>query len=318
MRDVRGLDFRPTEYRLEWMQDCEEDLEASRNYLLKVVHEVQPDLVHSNQYAYGGLVRDRPCVVVAHSDVVSWWLAVHGEEPPESTWLRGYRDTVTRGLREADAVVAPSVWALECIRSNYLHPSRGHVIYNGVSDHNFQGSDQKQECVLTVGRLWDQAKQISLLTACAHRVPVLIVGCEEHPEERLRSVGCSRPVQTSIKFLGRQSHTELRRLYANASTYAATAAYEPFGLAPLEAAFSRCALLANDIPVFHELWDDSAYYFGRNDPAQLAAAIERVASDLQLARRYGEAAYERALTKFSAQRMCEQYHQLYLQLLNKN
>src|SRR5216117_1652909 len=44
---------------------------------------------------------------------------------------------------------------------------------------------------------------------------------------------------------------------------------EPFGLAPLEAAFSRCALITNELPVFHELWGDAACYFRHNDPQDL-------------------------------------------------
>ena len=100
---VDGLDYRPTSYRLEWMQDSHADLDLSRNYLSRIVREVRPDLIHSNQYAFGDLSSKIPCIVVAHSDVVSWWVSVHGEEPPESEWMRRYRDTVTRGIRAASA-----------------------------------------------------------------------------------------------------------------------------------------------------------------------------------------------------------------------
>jgi len=37
--------------------------------------------------------------------------------------------------------------------------------------------------------------------------------------------------------------------------------YEPFGLAPLEAALSRCAIVANDIPSLREVWGSAAMYF---------------------------------------------------------
>ena len=45
-----------------------------------VVREVQPDLLHLNQYCYGDLAPGVPRVVVAHSDIVSWWVGVHGRE----------------------------------------------------------------------------------------------------------------------------------------------------------------------------------------------------------------------------------------------
>ena len=44
---------------------------------------------------------------------------------------------------------------------------------------------------------------------------------------------------------------QLRTLYSRASIYAATSRYEAFGMAPLEAAFSRCAIVAHDIPSPH-------------------------------------------------------------------
>jgi glycosyltransferase involved in cell wall biosynthesis len=100
-------------------------------------------------------------------------------------------------------------------------------------------------------------------------------------------------------------------LYTRAALYAATSQYEPFGLAPLEAALSRCALLANDIPSFHELWGDAAVYFRRNDGADLAEKIDWLASDPALRRSYALKAYRRALQRFTAERMLAEYLDLY-------
>src|SRR5262249_31728593 len=55
MDGVAGLDYRPTSFRLEWMQDCRGDLEESSLFLQKVIEEVRPDLLHFNQYCYGAL-----------------------------------------------------------------------------------------------------------------------------------------------------------------------------------------------------------------------------------------------------------------------
>src|SRR2546430_357439 len=55
MEGLRGLDFRPTAFKLEWMQDSESDLQASSDYLLSVIEDVKPDLLHLNQFYYGSL-----------------------------------------------------------------------------------------------------------------------------------------------------------------------------------------------------------------------------------------------------------------------
>ena len=78
LRNLPNVDYRPTEYRLEWMEVAERDIEESRRYLEFLVREVQPDVLHFNQYCYRDIDVDVPRIVVAHSDVVSWWVAVHG------------------------------------------------------------------------------------------------------------------------------------------------------------------------------------------------------------------------------------------------
>src|SRR5262245_31365373 len=119
MQALPRLDYRPTGFKLEWMMDSEADMLASAEYLQAVIEEIRPDLLHISQFYYGALPCDVPRVVVAHSDVVSWWEAVHREQPPDTAWLRWYRQVVERGLREATAVVGHSRWMLEQMTRHY-------------------------------------------------------------------------------------------------------------------------------------------------------------------------------------------------------
>ncbi|HLK31657.1 MAG TPA: glycosyltransferase family 4 protein [Terriglobales bacterium] len=314
MEGLHGLDFRPTAFRLEWMQESQKDVEQSTRFLEAVIREVRPDLLHLNQYCYGTLAADLPRVVVAHSDVVSWWIAVHGEEPPLSPWLRWYRQVVSRGLRAATAVIAPSRWMLNMLREIYGRLPQSAVIYNGRSPRLFNPHMTKTEAVLAVGRLWDCAKQVSLLTQYPQALPVWIAGSELHPEEALRGEsGLAATARVELK--GMLPEKQLRLLYTRAAIYAATSRYEPFGLAPLEAAMSRCALVANDIPSFRELWGDAAVYFRTNDGADLAEKIQWLAADPAFRRACALRAYRRALQLFNAERMVDDYLQLYCSLV---
>jgi glycosyltransferase involved in cell wall biosynthesis len=315
MDGLRDLDFRPTAFHLEWMQDAPEDLELSSEYLLSVVHEVKPDVLHLNQFCYGSLPTDIPKIVVAHSDVVSWWVGVHGEPPRESRWMRWYRDTVADGLSGATAVVAPSCWMLEALHSYYLRPAISKVICNGRTPTLFNPHVSKEDTVLAVGRLWDGAKQVSLLTKHDLPVPLCIVGSEQHPENIFRAARTTSGNHRRIQFKGQQSEAQLRQLFSRAAIYAATPRYEPFGLAPLEAALSRCALIANDIPTFHELWGNTAYYFRYNDADSLASAIRRLSSDRDLRVNYANLAYHHARQRFTADRKVDEYVALYHSLV---
>jgi len=315
MQNLPNLDYRPTAFKLEWMLDSEADMEASSRYLEAVIAESKPDLLHFSQYYYGALECDLPRVVVAHSDVVSWWLAVHGEEPPRSDWCAWYRHTVTAGLEGADAVVAPSRWMLTQIQKHYAQPARFAVVYNGRTPHHFNSHADKDDRLVSIGRLWDQAKQISLLAESGLKCPMTIAGAIESPEGH--QSGSQPAFGKSIELRERLGSSQVRSLLASASIYAATSRYEPFGLAALEAALSRCALVVNDIPSFRELWGPTALYFPANDPKGLRDAVMRLRADPGLRRHYSELAYQRARRLFSAETMVEEYLALYRSLVQE-
>lgn len=305
------VDFRPTSFPLEWMRNSQADVENSAEYLAALVWEVKPDLLHLSQYFYGALPVDVPRIVVAHSDVVSWWVGVHGHEPPGDGWVHWYREMVTRGLSHATAVVAPSQWMLDQLATYYLRPAIGRVIHNGRSPELFDPDSDKRDCVLSVGRLWDSGKQVALLTEQSPPVPVYIVGSDVHPDEVFRAGSRCNGTGARLHFPGLLSQAELSAYYSHAAIYAATSRYEPFGLAPVEAALSRCAVVANDIPTFQELWGGAAVYFRRNDPETLRETIQHLLSDRELLQRSADLAYERALARFAADRMVDDYLALY-------
>jgi glycosyltransferase involved in cell wall biosynthesis len=308
--DGLDLDYRPTAFKLEWMQDSEADLKASAEYLEAVASETRPDIIHLSQFYYGAMKSDAPRLVVAHSDVVSWWHAVHEKGPPDSAWIRWYRRIVSRGLASAHTVVAPSRWMLQQIERCYGRPERGLVVYNGRTPSLFNPHLSKEEQVLTVGRLWDSGKNASLLLQQEMPMPVVIAGSERSPERN--NADFSRPAGLDqVHFEPRQNERDMQRLFARAAVYAATSRYEPFGLAPLEAALSRCAIVASDIPSFRELWEGAAIFFRNNDSESLKNALHLLSHDRDLRLKYGNLAWERAKRSFGAERMVEEYLNIY-------
>ena len=88
----------------------------------------------------------------------------------------------------------------------------------------------------------------------------------------------------------------MRELLAHAAIYIATSKYEPFGLAPLEAALSGCALVANDIP-------------------SLAEVLALLHGNRELCLDYADRAYAHACRNYSAARMVDEYVAAYRALL---
>ena len=196
MDGLANLDYRPTAFKLEWMLDSEADMEASSQYLQAVVDESRPDLLHFSQFYYGALRCDVPRVVVAHSDVVSWWMSVHHQLPPETEWLHWYRQIVTRGLGEATTWSRPlaGCWS----RSSPIMASLSlrFVIHNGRTPALFNPYISKQETTVTLGALWDSGKNVSLLLKREMPGSVRIVGCDRHPDLQNHSFrGRNNPAQ---------------------------------------------------------------------------------------------------------------------------
>jgi glycosyltransferase involved in cell wall biosynthesis len=305
IEELPDVSLHPTAFRLEWMQDAQSDLRQSTEFLQSIIAEAKPDLLHFNQFYFGSLDWDLPRIVVAHSDVISWWVSVHGAEPPDSQWIRTYRENVVRGWRGADLAIAPTRWMLAQACVHYGDPKRKEVVYNGRDPKLFIPHFTKEEYAISVGRLWDAGKQATLLLRDDLPLETILIGPEQSPEGAVASAQSSGHL-SKLQMKGLQSEVQLRQLFARAAIYVATSRYEPFGLAPLEAGLSRCALVLNDIPSLREIWGDDAIYFEANNAQSLVLTIQELASNRARRSEYGDRGLERA-RNFNSDKMAEEY-----------
>lgn len=298
-----------TPYLLEWMHDPWKDIEESGEWLLRLEDEIHPDLVHLNSYAYGALPFRSPKIVVAHSDVFSWWLAVKGE-CPSSEWNEYYR-RVRAGLQGADLVVAPSRAKLASIRDLYNLTADSITLYNGRSNKLFYKGDKRPD-VFSMGRVWDEAKNIRLLVdAASHTTcPVRIAGDQQF-EQNKTDLDAG-----NMCYLGRLDSRGVARELSSASLFVLPAKYEPFGLSALEAAYSGCALVLGDIPSLREIWGDAAVYVDTNDAQGLATTLSCLMENNGRRETLIRQAEARAQL-FSSEAMATAYLDIYSQLAQK-
>ncbi|WP_259651903.1 glycosyltransferase family 4 protein [Variovorax sp. UMC13] len=293
-------------YRLEWMADPWADVRAAGEWLLRLERQWQPDLVHLNQFAFGALPFVAPTLLVAHSCVLSWWRAVHGEAAPVE-WMR-YRRAVIQGLAGADLVGAPTRVMLTSLAHNYGHRQGGMVLPNARSPATYAPA-RKEALILSAGRLWDAAKNLSALEAVAPRLawPVCVAGSSAQPTGGVRK-------SHGVTALGELAPEALAAQFARAAIYALPARYEPFGQTALEAALSGCALVLGDVPSLREVWGPAAIYVPPNDHEALYRALCRLIAGKSLRERYAHKARMRAL-QFSPERMLDAYLAAYRQVL---
>lgn len=299
LQSLRNVRLYASSYKLEWMDDPWADLEKAAEWLSLLNKEVQPDLIHLNNLVFGQLNWGKPVVQVVHSCVRSWWWAVKREEAPER-WNR-YGNLVRQSLQAANMVVAPTRAMLEEAQEMYGPFRQQRVIYNGREASGFRFGN-KESIIFSMGRIWDEAKNISLLTEVAARLPwpVYIAGDAVHPSTSQESS------LENVHFLGRLSQHEIKQWLARASLFVLPVRYEPFGLAVLEAAMSGCALVVGKTKSLTEVWGDAAVYVNQDDPEQLQAAIEKLIQDEFSRNRMACRAAGHSCT-YTSQRMARDY-----------
>jgi glycogen(starch) synthase len=235
---------------------------------------------------------------------LSWWKAVKDGEAPAEWDL--YRQAVKRGLHSAELVIAPTHAMLAALHEHYGPLTNTKVVPNGRSlPANMRA--EKQELIVSAGRLWDEAKNVSALASIAPRLPWRVCLAGENGQKSFAALH-------DIKYLGRLSSDELGVWLARASIFALPAKYEPFGLSILEAALSGCALVLGDIPSLREVWGDAAMFV----PPEDADALERTLREIianephrnELARRAVQRAQE-----FTPERTARSYLETYSELL---
>jgi glycosyltransferase involved in cell wall biosynthesis len=300
---IPGLDVQERHYKLEWMDEPWEDVDLAGKWLLDLEQSVQPDLVHLNGYALAALNWHAPVLVVAHSCVLSWWKAVKGTPIP-AVWDE-YKRRVQEGFTKADAVVSISYAYAAELQTLYGPIDNLSVIYNGRPAGTFYSSGKKRQ-VFAMGRIWDEAKNISVLgqLSNAAQIPIRIAGNNRHPEN-------GEVMQIpNVELLGTLSPAQVKEELAESLIYVLPAIYEPFGLSVLEAALSGCLLILSDLPVFRELWGDTALYFNPAEPKQLDELISKVLHEPENYTELALQAKKRAAA-FSLEKMTDNYLNLY-------
>lgn len=253
---------------LDWTARDAAALDQASHRLAALAALVGARRVHLHAPALVGTARwPVPVVAVTHSCVATWWDAVRGGTPdPDLAWRI---DATRAGLLAAGQMIAPSAAHAAATQRLYGRLPIT-VVHNGADP--VPATAMRTPSILTAGRLWDEGKGVAWLDrATPHvAVPVRAAGPVQGP------VGGRAQFQ-HVDLLGTLDPAGIARAMALASVFASLPAYEPFGLAVLEAAHAGCALVLRDIPSTRELWDGAALFV--TDEAALVPLLHEALRD---------------------------------------
>jgi glycosyltransferase involved in cell wall biosynthesis len=243
--------------QLEWMHDPWDDVSATARWIEERRRKLAPDVIHMNTFA-PVLEPSVPVVLTVHSCVLTWWRAVHGCDAPEA-WAR-YSALVRGSLRRCALMTTPTRALRDELAAVYGELPQARAIPNGRAVAVRAAT--RERLVVSVGRLWDQAKNADLVSRAEPAIDgqVVLIGPGE---------GATGPL----------SEGEVLDWLSRATVFSEPARYEPFGLAALEAALCGCALVLGDIPSLREVWADAATFVSPDDPDELAAAVNAALAD---------------------------------------
>jgi glycosyltransferase involved in cell wall biosynthesis len=226
------------------------------------------DLLHCPTYR--GPVRPAlPLVVTVHD------LAVFRHPETFNRWTRTYSPRVVpRVLGAARRIIAVSEFTRrELVELLHVRDDKVRVVPNGVDDEfTHEGPAADGDYVLAVGTL-EPRKNLPQLVEATRRndVELRVVGA--------RGWGGVDVGGNGVRWLGEVSDAELARLYRGALCVAYPSLYEGFGIPVLEAMACGTPVVTTRGTAMEEVAKGAAVLVDGNDPAELAAGLERAAAE---------------------------------------
>jgi glycosyltransferase involved in cell wall biosynthesis len=226
------------------------------------------DLLHCPTYR--GPLRSRvPLVVTVHD------LAVLRHPEAFNRWTRTYSPRVVPAvLRAARRVIAVSDFTRrELVELLGVPDEKIRVVPNAVGDEFTQeGPAEAGDYVLAVGTL-EPRKNLGRLVEAVRKTDreLRVVGARGWGGVEVRGNG--------VRWLGEVDDAELARLYRGAACVAYPSLYEGFGIPILEAMACGTPVVTTRGTAMEEVADGAAVLVDARDSEEIAAGIERAATE---------------------------------------
>ena len=227
----------------------------------------------------------------------------------------------------SDYHLASTRQSLGLLRELGIKEERSDYLYHGVDTEVFKPDyeSKKDNTVLFLSRIEQRKGLKTLLEAMPfvkNKVKLLIVGQvadDAYFKEVLELIDAEvARGYHEIRYTGPVEEKQKPALYQSAALYVLPSIYEDFGIVNIEALACGTPVVASRVGGVPEVVEDrvDGIIFEAGNAAELAAAIDKLMSDRELRRKFGEEGRKIVLEKFSWDRIIERLENIYYRVID--
>ena len=260
-----------------------------------LISSLKPDVVHFLHFNVP-LFLKRPYIVTIHD------ILMHKQKGLKATTLPfysyfikrlGYKTVFKKAVSGAIKIIVPS----NCVKKeivDYYHIDSGKiaVTYEGLDKRILRKGEEKKVMAkyhldsnyfIYAGNAYPHKnlqraiEAIVLLNKDSDKKILLVIATSRGVfEKRLKGDINKAGATEYVKVIGFAPDSDLGTLYGNSLAFVFPSLSEGFGLPGLEALASGTLLIASDIPVFREVYKESAFYFNPYDFSSIERAMKNI------------------------------------------
>ncbi|GIK83831.1 MAG: glycosyl transferase [Patescibacteria group bacterium] len=169
--------------------------------------------------------------------------------------------------------------------------------------------------LLYVGSLYPH-KNLNLILQSLGSLPkyrLLIAGARSVFQDRVKAYVKQKGVEEQVEFLGYVPDEKLAQLYQQVTALVQPSFSEGFGLTGIEAMSFGTSVLASDIPIFKEIYQNAAFYFSPHSSASFIQAVHALEQSSDKTNFEGKA----LVKNYSWEKMAAQTLEVYQDIVKK-
>lgn len=224
-----------------------------------------------------------------------------------------YKFVTKRALKKANKIIVPANTIKKTITKYYPWAKKKIVVTKEGHSKKFSPplrEKKRNKTFLYVGSLYPH-KNVGVVLRALKSLPdysLEIIGSRNIFQDQTKMQVVKLDISKQVDFLGYISDLELNDKMAESFALVQPSLFEGFGLTGVEAMAAGLPVIASDIPIFREIYQDGAVFFDPGYPTDFVRAVDMMEKmDLKKLTKIGQ----KVASEYSWDKMADETLQVY-------